>query len=234
MNGGGIIETQIMRDHWFYHPNIGSTDIAVCPMIFSGNDDALTVDFTYEYPECAPHNHSHLATNALINYENIGIGDEIAIIGLFRSHYGREKNVPIVRIGNIAAMNEEPVFTKYCGFVDAYLVEARSISGLSGSPVFVNMAPYRTVKGSITSNAGHRPYYLLGLMHGHFDVANLTEDIVTDVQGDSATGLNTGIGVIIPVQKIIDTLRQPNLVALRKKTYDELRSKNGATCDTAQ
>ena len=73
--------------------------------------------------------------------------------------------------------------------MEAYLVEARSISGLSGSPVFVNMAPYRTVEGTIISNGGHRPYYLLGLMHGHFDVPSLTEDMVTDARDETAKGI---------------------------------------------
>ena len=36
--------------------------------------------------------------------EKISIGEEVFIIGLFRSHYGKTKNIPIVRIGNIAAV----------------------------------------------------------------------------------------------------------------------------------
>ena len=93
-DGRGITETRIAGSDWFYHPDSGSTDVAACSMLYSGNDDALSVDFTYEHPEARPNNHSHLATKALIDYERIGVGEEIAIIGLFRSHYGRERNCP--------------------------------------------------------------------------------------------------------------------------------------------
>jgi hypothetical protein len=50
-------------------------------------------------------------------------------VGLFSEHQGAERNIPIVRVGNIAAMPEEPVLTTSWGAIDAYLIEARSIGG---------------------------------------------------------------------------------------------------------
>ena len=45
-----------------------------------------------------------IVTEALIQEKKIGVGDEVAVVGLFRNHAGRKRNIPIVRIGNIAAM----------------------------------------------------------------------------------------------------------------------------------
>jgi len=141
------------------------------------------------------------ATGHLLRLRRVSASHEIFITGLFRSHYGNQRNVPIVRVGNIAMMRDEPVRTEYCGPTDAYLVEARSIHGLSGSPVFIN----------IGSNL-----FLLGLMHGHFDVENLTEDVVVE-DANGPSGIHTGIGVVIPVEKIIETLNQAGLVEQRRR-----------------
>jgi hypothetical protein len=56
--------------------------------------------------------------------EKIGLGDEVFVVGLFRSHYGLQRNIPIIRVGNISMLKGEPVFTDYCGYTDAYLIEA--------------------------------------------------------------------------------------------------------------
>jgi hypothetical protein len=77
-------------------------------------------------------------------------------------------------------------------------------------------------------------FRLLGLMHGHFDIKNLKEDTAIDSAGDGTGGINTGIGVVIPVEKILETLDQPGIVEMRKKAGDELRKANGATADFAK
>jgi hypothetical protein len=149
---------------------------------------------------------------------NIGLGDEVFIVGLFKSHHGQKMNVPIVRIGNLAMMKGEPVWTAYCGDIEAHLIEARSISGLSGSPVFIHTP--------LLEPQGATQFRLLGLMHGHFDIKNLNEDIVVEALGDATRGINTGIGVVIPVEKILETIDQPELVELRRKLADDHRKRH--------
>lgn len=57
----------------------------------------------------------------------------------------------------------------------------------------------------------------LGLMHGHFDVKNLNEDVVIEDEREAtSTGIHTGIGVVIPVHKVVETLEHPELVQMRK------------------
>lgn len=50
----------------------------------------------------------------------------------------------------------ELIHTDKLGDIEVYLIEARSIGGVSGSPVFVRESFPRAGK-----------HYLLGLMHGH-------------------------------------------------------------------
>jgi hypothetical protein len=49
----------------------------------------------------------------------------------------------------------------------------------------------------------------LGIIHGHFDVRN--EDVIADDIAEGLGAINTGIGVVVPVEKIMETICQPEL-----------------------
>ncbi len=116
-------------------------------------------------------------------------------------------------------MPEEPVQTKALGAIDAYLVEARSIGGLSGSPVFVHLSGVR--RGSLT--LGQEPIYWLGLMHGHFDLERLETDVVeSDILMDIK--VNMGIAIVVPVSKILEVLNQDEFAEARKKQDDSSKA----------
>jgi hypothetical protein len=82
-----------------------------------------------------------LADNNFLREKDIGTGDDVAFIGLFSESPGDERNRPIVRLGNVARMNEELSPQEYQSgqmtWIDAILVEARSWGGHSGSPALV-------------------------------------------------------------------------------------------------
>jgi hypothetical protein len=78
-------------------------------------------------------------TPAIAQTLNVGVGDEIFVTGLFANYVGKNRNVPILRFGNLAAYPTERVQTRIKDQnveMDAYLIDARSAGGLSGSPVF--------------------------------------------------------------------------------------------------
>jgi hypothetical protein len=195
-----------------FHPNEQErTDVAVCPFTPNAFEDdetgesltADTVSLVLEETE-----RGFLPTEEF-SRQSMGLGAQIAIVGLFRSHYGKNRNVLIVRVGNISALPGEPVFTSYAGYVSAYLVEARSIAGLSGSPVFALPDPAMVVARVLDRGTLGQGAALLGLMHGHFDIPNLNEDVVADEDAPTR-GVHTGIGVVIPVNKILETIRHPS------------------------
>lgn len=147
-------------------------------------------------------------TKELIKDNEIDIGDEVFIVGLFTHHHGRQKNIPIARIGNISAMADEKIQTSQ-HLMDAYLIEARSIGGLSGSPVFVNLGVVRYINGSVKHSAGDSAVILLGLVYGHYDVKSTNIDNINqDQSGQSVDRVNTGIAIVTPVEKILETIQQ--------------------------
>src|SRR5437870_900956 len=110
--------------HWYYHPTDPSADVAVVPFPMTMEWDTLSVPTSqFLLPE-------------LMQRKQIGIGDEVFFPGLFTLAHGTKRNMPILRHGTIAMLPEEQIQTS-SGYMDAYLIEARSIGGISGSPVFV-------------------------------------------------------------------------------------------------
>lgn len=232
LKDGGAREDSWKDANWWFHPDNerSPTDVAVAGIDFHPEEDFRALLLRSDDPKEQPI--SFGATSEELDKLEFGLGNNVTIVGLFRSHYGQQRNVPITRVGNLAMMRGEPVYTKYCGYTDAYLVEARSIGGLSGSPVFIhNSIP---VARSETTPGMTQTTKLLGLMHGHFDVRNLNEDIVLDSDQDASTGINTGIGVVIPTDKILETIDHPELVEMRRTAISEHRKSLGASADLAK
>ncbi|MCH8323407.1 MAG: hypothetical protein IIB64_10115 [Proteobacteria bacterium] len=202
---------------WRFNPDDSSVDVAVLPWLPS------TEKFDYL---CIPENMT--ATEEVIEKEAIGPGDEVFLTGLFTSHFGKEINIPIIRIGNIAAMPEEKIETKM-GAIDAYLVETRSIGGLSGSPVFVHLTGVRKGKLSL----GTEPIFWLGLMHGHWD-AKVHQDEALDADPFEEEKVNMGIAIVVPVSKILETLNQEDFREMIKKASEKYKKDTLPTADLVE
>lgn len=140
------------------------------------------------------------------NPQKIGLGDDVFIVGLFVSHFGRKRNIPVIRMGNIAMMPEEPVSTQKYGDIEAYLIETRSTGGLSGSPVFVRDAlPVSMPR-------------LIGLVHGHWDSKTIEVESDSVVLDPSGEPINMGMAIVVPSSKIIDLINCSTLKELRKNS----------------
>ena len=176
---------------WWYHPTDESVDVAVITF-------APPPQFDYKRIQT-----SMFVSDEMIRDKRIGIGDEVFITGLFAQLSGSEKNLPVVRMGNISMIPSEPIPTSM-GDIETYLIEARSIGGISGSPSFVRE----------TTDLGIGPFYLLGLMHGHWDVPTSKTKYVEDPY--FAGAINVGIAIVVPAKKILEVLNQPRLVELRR------------------
>lgn len=209
---GGADELEISVDQWHFHPDHANTrmDVAVAPIAFDSDVELNPIPIVGS--------NSVAATQEVIDKVRIGSGDQIVMTGLFRSHWGEQRNVPIIRIGNLAMLKGERVHTKDYGYIEAHLVEVRSIGGLSGSPVFVHFPPSFKLKHQ--NEPAKLQFYLLGLMHGHFDIENLNADVVSEDLNGVTTGIHTGIGVVIPVERIIETIMQPKLKEKRRAVAD--------------
>lgn len=181
---------------WLFHPESESVDLALLKTGISAELDHLAIG----YALCA-------TEQALATHE-VGLGDEVFVVGLFRHHSGDRKNIPIVRVGNLAAMTEEKVVTQHFGPMDAYLIEARSIGGLSGSAVFLNLGVVRYVNGQVKHAESGPIFLLLGLIHGHYDIPSSSIDSseMDDGQGLTTEKINTGMAIVVPMHKILEAL----------------------------
>jgi len=177
---------------WFAHPTDASIDVAILSMGLPDLLDHLFVPY------------SICADDQKLRESEVGVGDEVFVTGLFRHHHGSHRNIPIVRVGNLACMTEEKVATNEFGDIDAFLIEARSIGGLSGSPVFLNLGTSRVIKGTMMFGGSGPRFLLLGLVHGHYDVGSSEIDRVCDDAANSKSkdSINTGIAIVVPFSKI--------------------------------
>jgi hypothetical protein len=195
---------------WLYHPEDPTVDVAVLKWKPPDIVDYSSLDV------------SMAATDKVIKKEEIGVGEEVFLTGLFINHYGKKRNIPIVRIGNIAAMPEERVQTRDFGAIEAYLVEARSIGGLSGSPVFAHLVGTRHLGKTSKLEAGK--VYVLGLIHGHWDLPVVgTNELAKDIS--NIEQINMGIAIVVPVSKILEVLNRKELVEKRRADEEKLRKK---------
>lgn len=203
-SGGSVLVIESKLSDWLTHPDSSHvrTDVAVIPIDLKN----------------APVQWLAADTSVLLKHDDIathefGVGDEVAVVGLFRLHPGEGRNIPVLRVGNLAAIPDEPIHTKYCGEMNAYLIETHSIGGLSGSPVWVHSPPVRVKDDQMQIAKGTRTL-LLGLMHGHFDLPNQSDEMVatTGIEG----AINSGIGIVVPAYRILETLNHPTLVERRK------------------
>jgi hypothetical protein len=177
-----------------------------------------------------------MVTPEMIEKKKYGVGDEVFITGLFQpSASGITRNMPILRCGNIAMLPEEQLQTEY-GYADVYLVEARSIGGVSGSPVFVRetleLGPVEREDGTEVLMSGVGASQCLGLMQGHWDVRE-SEINSLIVDQDRKRGVNLGIAIVVPAVKIIETINRPELMAIREEVEKRERRRSVPGMDSA-
>lgn len=194
---GQVVYVPISADEW-WKPNDEGVDIAVLPFEHDPIIDAAVLDADL------------IATDDLIKEHGIGIGDEIAIVGLFTSREGRERNRPVVRTGVIAAMPDEAIVEppdenapdEPSAPFYAYLAEVRSHGGLSGSPVSVFLGPSRDESGRrITTGVD----FVLGVVRAHW--ANPSRAPYGSFSIDAEAGtVNTGIALVTPIQEVAKLL----------------------------
>ena len=90
--------------------------------------------------------------------------------------------------------------------VEAFLVEMRSLSGFSGSPVFVYMGP-----GTYRGNSTMMPFYsetigLMGIDTGHKASIAPIEHRASGPETDLVVRLNTGISIVAPIWRVAEAI----------------------------
>jgi hypothetical protein len=201
--GGGVDILALPSGVWTGHPH--GDDIAACA-VSPQPSWALTA---LDWNDCA-------MTKKRMTEFNIGVGDEVFMLGRFVSHDGLHLNEPLARFGNIAMMPGLPVKDGRGISVEAFLVEMRSLSGFSGSPVFVYMGP-----GTYRGNGTMMPFYkeamgLMGIDTGHKTTMARPRNRNNGVDSDLEVAINTGISIVSPAWKIDELLETGTLASDRE------------------
>lgn len=216
---------------WIPHPD--GDDLAVAPIELG--------DSRFHYFPIG----LHMFVSQPGSFQYIGAGDETFMVGRFTTHGGKQRNTPTLRFGNIAMLPFEKV-KLHDGFMqEAFLVETRSISGYSGSPVFVYRPKKTTISQqindpyafssyesmisrlgeaeSITDLVGH--LYLLGIDCGHVpSFKRVVNGAGTPHPQGWKVESNTGMAIVIPAWRLEEFLQRPELTMKRitkNKQYRE-------------
>jgi len=209
---GGTAPLSMASDKWFFHPTeASSVDIAVLPFFVDPNFDIVLVQTEL------------FATPQFLEGQKMGLGDEVFFPGLFTFAPGSKAIHPIVRMGNVAMIPNGEIQVDG-GFADVYLIESRSIGGLSGSPVFIRGTIAQDAIGATADDERFMGLssqaYLFGVMHGHWDIASDIND--SRLKFTRKNGVNMGISVVVPAHKLLEVINHPELVAMRARADAEL------------
>jgi hypothetical protein len=236
VDGFDVIPTKL--SDWTCHKD--GDDVAACP---------IDLGETFKWWSVGA---NMFLAHEIVDVYRIGLGDEAFLIGRLITHDGIQKNTPIVRFGNISLMADpsELIRTKN-GDREGFLVECRSLSGFSGSPVFITTTQgYRNedaerlekheqkargyvedkssrVKVKVSASYGTFGPWLLGIDWGHIPLWNPVFESDRVTKRGQMVEANTGIACVAPTWKILDVLNEGELVKKRKQE-DEVLARQSA------
>jgi hypothetical protein len=151
------------------------------------------------------------------------LGDDVYFIGLLgRMRAMAEENIPMVRSGTLGRLHQVDVpLVREDGTVlavTAHLIDCRSFSGFSGSPCFVQFE-HRLVgiPAIAVGKVDTTSTFLLGLISGHWNDPQEARPVGGAFQaGTIKYAVNTGVGIVTPVEAIREALFQEELVDMRR------------------
>ncbi len=166
---------------------------------------------------------------------DIGAGDDVFMAGRFINHEGKQRNMPIVRFGNISMMPLEPITDFRGRKQECYLVEMRSLAGFSGSPVFVYIPSFTLRPKDIIANGVINPHmnlamrgpWLLGVDFADlpfrekvFQVVHFDEQSI-ESPADYVVHSNSGQAAVIPAWRLLDFIQNDERFVMARKEGDK-------------
>ena len=205
-----------LRGNWIFHPN--GDDLAVASLRSSLNLNAISADLLVTSKEM---NTSSEAPNTF------GLGTEVMFAGRFMGFDGIESNQPSVRFGNISICPPVPINIKrnHKQFPqESLLIEARSLPGYSGSPVYW-LRQYHEGGGGLVELIPRHQLKLLGVDYGHLPHWDKIYELdqKTESAGRLRVNLNSGMMGVVPAWKLQELLNLPDLVENRRLNEDQRR-----------
>lgn len=225
------------QQRWFTHVN--GDDLAVCLVQM----DAAHHKFMYVLE-------GSFCTRQVVEEYAIGPGDDCFAVGRYISRDGQQRNTPTVRFGSIAQMPGEPITFPDGAMQECYLVEARSIPGYSGAPVFVqipqgslayrNDVPDTMISVAESQGGGRRRAHLpvpvgpwlLGVDCCHLHDRDQVFNVHTGVKSnDWYIKSNSGMMGVVPAWRLQEMLEDAEMKPAIKAVKDAIVAKRKRRAD---
>jgi hypothetical protein len=220
---GGMAAIRLDAEDWITHPALD--DVAVACL---GTSAAMSRYHWSAIPA------DLFVTRAMVEGDRslYGPGSDCFMLGRLIAHDGRQQNLPTAQFGNISMLPAEQIRDGRGLMVDAFLVEMRSQSGYSGSPVFVYQSVWPVVRTSqlqhplgargtdLVAVETFRPH-LLGIDFGHMpmtvvlrrsDASTADRDDVGEV-----VQMNWGVTTVVPAWKLAELLDSKDVAHARER-----------------
>lgn len=217
------IETE---PHEWYFVTPGD-DLVICDITDSLNTEGLYADAMTFIHEAT------FATPQFIFEHDIGMGDDVFMVGLFIDHPGKDENVPLGRFGNISRLSSGASLVEQPNgqMGPSHLVDTRSRGGFSGSPVFVYRSPFTSMKSVEGPNrtAVIDPTDLFCMLLG-VHCAQFPEEVRIKIAESKRTQIEEGdilkipssLTVVVPAWEISRLMDSDTFALIREE-----REKNG-------
>jgi hypothetical protein len=186
-------------------------DLAVCPLPF----DEGNLHYRYVTDD------KFIPPEMLGDGRPFGLGTDTFMVGRFINHDGVQRNTPTVRFGNIAQMPADPVKVTGGLLQEGILIETRSISGYSGSPVFAVILPW-TLDESKALAPGTELCGLLGVQCAYLNHRQSVMIGDNPVEDGSYLLSNTGLAVVVPAWKLSMLLQHERIQATKAQAQQKL------------
>jgi len=176
--------------------------------------DVAVQEVNFELVEPRPYYNAYALANAIdvhpMPSEGRLLGERVYFVGLLdrvRAAMGKAM-FPLVRAGTVAALWQEGIHLAGNGTMTGHLIDGRSIGGFSGAPCFV-----QAVGLSADGDAGGMKLVeatrLLGIVVGHYEDSEFESE-------SSTLRLNTGIAIVLPVERVRELIDGKSLVQERR------------------
>lgn len=160
-----------------------------------------------------------------------GPGEEVVMLGRFLGYDGADENKPAARFGHLAMAPTVPIKHPWGFEQQSFLIECRSVTGYSGSPVFIYRVQTTLSAGLVPIGADRGKESLprfLGIDWANLDRVGL-KDYAIDWAGsdaDASFPRRSGMMVAVPAWRLAELLDSRE-VQDAKKGYEAEARKSG-------
>ena len=233
---------------WYRHPE--QDDVVVTPIGFAPKDARnFYLDYVPRDWFVTPENFTHPLydvndaqtrgiplSHAPLDYKwehqplgwPFGPGEEVVMLGRFLGYDGTEENKPAARFGHLAMAPTVPIKHPW-GFTQrSFLIECQSVSGYSGSPIFIYRVQLTVSAGLVAIGADRGKESLprfLGIDWGNLDRVGHNDYAIdwAASEADVSFPRRSGMMVAVPAWRLADLLDSEDVQNVRRKQEAEAK-----------